>query len=332
MGRIREIGDAVRAVVTATLPGAAQVFRRQRLCAHGRHRWQRRFCLLRRRRPPGAGGRRHCRAERDGQLAKPVAGLAARDAGRESPSLRGAARRQRRACVRADGRAVLAAGAGLYRSRARWRDDRDLSQRRWRGVGYRPVPGHAHRDADDAGGHGRRRHVRRDRGAPRGRSARRACASRARPPTSSCGSPEKKGRLHGHEHPHDAVDRRRHSQDRRGQPVPGAPGAGEPFIGLVLKSRQDFAPAVALVAGASPQTISDAAYTSGAAAVAERVSISMAGQLDAQATVTAQLLRDGVAFGAIVSWLSDAAGNFGGTIGPSSRRPRGPVRTRTPSR
>ena len=79
------------------------------------------------------------------------------------------------------------------------------------------------------------------------------------------------------------------------------------------------------------ETISDAAYTSGAAAVAERVSISMAGQLDAQATVTAQLLRDGVAFGAIVSWFSDAAGNFGGTIDELSPT-EGPVRTRTPSR
>ena len=89
-----------------------------------------------------------------------------------------------------------------------------------------------------------------------------------------------------------------------GNPYPVHLVPASSFIGLVLKSRQDFAPAVALVAGASPQTISDAAYTSGAAAVAERVSISMAGQLDAQATVTAQLLRDGVAFGAIVSWFS----------------------------
>jgi hypothetical protein len=99
-----------------------------------------------------------------------------------------------------------------------------------------------------------------------------------------------------------------------GNPYPVHLVPASSFIGTVLKSRQDFAPAVALVAGASPQTISDAAYTSGPGAISERVSVAIVGSMDAQATVTAQLLRDGVAFGAQVSWFSDAGGNFGGSI------------------
>jgi hypothetical protein len=86
-----------------------------------------------------------------------------------------------------------------------------------------------------------------------------------------------------------------------------APGGG----GLLF--RQDFNP-VALALAASPATVLDNPYTSGTSARSARVSVAVSGTLDAPATVSAQLVRDGIPFGAPVTWVSDAANKFGGSI------------------
>jgi len=83
----------------------------------------------------------------------------------------------------------------------------------------------------------------------------------------------------------------------------------------------------ALVAAPTPATVLDGStYTEGTNAKGNWIVVSMHGQMDAQATVTAQIMRGATALGTPITIFSDAAGLFGGTLAALEDHPiAGPV-------
>lgn len=97
------------------------------------------------------------------------------------------------------------------------------------------------------------------------------------------------------------------------------------LVGLLgLNHRQDFN-AAALVAAASPASVVDAPYTPAAAARGVRVSCFLSGNMDAGATLSAQLKRGAVNVGPLVTIVSDAGGLFGGGTDAVDSPPPGAV-------